>query len=72
MSLASELKNRHHFVLAPLFDWTVFSAHNNLLKLKNEKNNPKLSEIALSFVRIRYNRPELRICQFYAICTLCR
>ena len=54
-----ELQNRRHFVLAPLFDLTVFSARSCLLKLKNEKNNPKLSKIALSFVRIRYNRPEL-------------
>ena len=53
------LKNRRHFVLAPLLDLTVFSAYGNLNKLKNEKNTLKLTEIAIHFVKIRYNRPQL-------------
>ena len=41
------------------FDLTVFSALSRLFKLKNEKKTPKLTKIALDFVKIRYNRPEL-------------
>ena len=64
--------NRRGFVLAPLFDLTVFSALSRRFKLKNGKNTPKLTKIAVDFVKIRYNRAELRICQLYAICTLYR
>ena len=36
-----------------------FSAHAAHSELKNEKGTPKLTKIALNFVKIRYNRPEL-------------
>ena len=47
------------FFFAPLLDLTVFSAYGRLYKLKIEKNTRKLTEIAINFVKIRYNRPQL-------------
>ena len=47
------------FCFSTAFDLTVFSDLSRLFKLKNGKNTPKLTKIALDFVKIQYNRPEL-------------
>ena len=40
LGVSVQLKNRRHFVLAPLFDLTVFSASSRLFKVKNKRNTP--------------------------------
>ena len=53
-----------------VFDLTVFSALSGLIKLKNGKNTPKLTKIALDFVKIRYNGPSYEDvnCMLFAPC----
>ena len=58
-SFALCLRDRRHFVLAPLFELKVFIALRCLFKLINANNTPKLTKITLRSVKIRYNRPAL-------------